>query len=217
MIAAAHLDNFLFLLFVAIWVFFQVLTRAASKGRKSGGDTNKRPTPAPPTPRSARELPEETDEQRIRKFLDALGQPASSKPPPPVARRPTYARPVVLPHAGPYGSPLPPLTTRPPDLPPEVLTPRSVAPRTERRVFQPKSELPAFEVHAAPPLLAPITETEAGAVQPAAPKTISKDVETKMDIRSLLKTPSGLRNAMILREIFGPPRSMQPLDLAGNV
>jgi hypothetical protein len=33
----------------------------------------------------------------------------------------------------------------------------------------------------------------------------------------MLRSTSGLRDAIILREIFGPPRSMQPLDLVGSV
>lgn len=240
-IAAAHLDNFLFLLFVAIWLFFQVLTRAAGKGRRSGGDKNKTTTPPRPIPRPARELPEETDQDRIRKFLEALGQPTSSRPPSPVSPRtdipplpvapikpaqtfPTrgltprqqWKRMVVL--QGPQPIPLPTLTTRPPDLPPtEVTVPPQVMPKTQRRVFQPRSELPAFEVHAGPPPITPIMGAEvAGTAQAATATKVSKSVESNVDLRSLLRTPSGLRDAIILREIFGPPRSMQPLDLVGN-
>src|SRR5438132_13306383 len=84
---AAHLDNLLFLLFIAIAIFFQILTRVASKGRRRPGDTARRSTPpsqmSRPLPRDA----DETDEQRIRKFLEALGQPPTSKPPAPVAPR----------------------------------------------------------------------------------------------------------------------------------
>jgi len=191
MIAAAHLDNFLFLLFIAVAVFFQLLTRAANKGRRSGGGDNRRSTPAPPTPRSAREQPQESDEEeRIRKFLEALGQPTSSKPPPPVVRRPTYQKPIVMPKRifrDPTG--LPPLTTRPPDLPPEIQIPESVAPITQPEVtaaFQPPTQ--------------PVSKPEA-----------------QSNLATRLRTSAGLREAIILREIFGPPRSMQPLDLIGNV
>src|SRR5262245_24758382 len=125
MIAALHLDNILFLLFIAVAFLFQLLTRAATKtGRRTGGEPKPRPT-SPPPPRR-----EETEEDRIRKFLEALGQPTTSEPPRPVSPRPTYQKPIVLPRAKPTPvarrvlSPLPPLTTRPPDLPSETQLPQ---------------------------------------------------------------------------------------------
>src|ERR1700738_4474583 len=122
---AIHLDNILFLLFVAVAILFQLLTRAATKtGRRTGGDPTRRST-SPPPPRR-----EETEEDRIRKFLEALGQPTTSKPPTPVSPRPTYQRPIVLPRGEQkpttrtiLSPPLPRLTTRPPDLPVETQLP----------------------------------------------------------------------------------------------
>src|SRR5437660_3973738 len=196
--AALHLDNLLFVLFVAIAIFFQILTRAATKSRKRPGDTTRR-SPSP----SQRARPiasgsEDTDADRIRKFLEALGQPTTSKPPAPVAPRPTYQRPTVLPHVSPpLRSPLPPLTTRPPDLP---------------------GETPAFEVQQGPPPLESVPMIKSAAEAYAiATQPISKSVETKIDLATLLRSASGLRDAIILREIFGPPRSLQPLDLVGTV
>src|SRR5256885_4846440 len=87
MLAAVHLDNLLFLLFVAIAIFFQILTRAATKGRKGPGQTTPRSTSPSQPARSIADEPEENDEDRIRKFLEALGQPTTSKPPAPVAPR----------------------------------------------------------------------------------------------------------------------------------
>src|SRR5689334_4792699 len=131
MMAAAHLDNFLFLIFFAVAILFQLLARAASKsGRRPGGDTNRKSTPLPPTPRQTSRQMEETDEDRVRKFLEALGQPTTSKPPVPVQPRPTYQRPIVIerteprpPRRSTVFSPLPPLTTRPPDVPAEIISP----------------------------------------------------------------------------------------------
>jgi len=212
MLAAAHLDNYLFLLFVAVALLFQLLTRAATKsGRKTGGDAKRRSTSVPPTPRSTTTEAEQSDEDQIRKFLEALGQPTTSKPPPPVGSRPTYQRPVVFP--APTKSPLPPLKTRPPDLPMQT----AMASKPERKVYKPKvAEAAAFEVHQGPPALEPITETEVrAAFQPTTP--ISKQMEGKIDLATMLRSSTGLRNAIILREIFGPPRSLQPLDLVGTV
>jgi len=200
MIAAAHLDNFLFLIFFAVAILFQLLTRAANKaGRRGTGDQERTPTAPPQTPRPMPRQPQDSEEDRIRKFLEALGQPTGSQPPPPVAPRPTYQKPIVVPRVEPRQiarrilAPLPPLTTRPPE-----------------------SEVPAFEVRGKPPAPAAITEPEAAATpglkfSPAVSKS-----EAQIDLPTLLKSASGLRNAIILREIFGPPRSLQPLDLVGN-
>src|SRR4030081_3605671 len=108
---AVHFENLLFLLFVAGAFLFQLLTRAASKTNKNADESQRRSTSRPQTPPPIARGPAETDEERIRKFLEALGQPTTSKPPPPVMPRPTYQKPVVLPHVPPpFASPLPPLT-----------------------------------------------------------------------------------------------------------
>ena len=215
MLAALHLDNLLFLLFVALAIFFQILTKAAAKGRRRPGDTTRRSTSPSQRPRPVSGEPDETDEQRIRKFLEALGQPTTSEPPTPVTPRPTYQRPVVLPHVGPMKSPLPPLTTRPPDLPREIKLPGQIPPTREARTFQPRvAEAPAFEVQQGQPL--PVIKTAAEAYSIAS-QPIPIATRTESDVATLLRSTSGLRNAIILREIFGPPRSLQPLDLVGSL
>jgi hypothetical protein len=219
MLAAAHLDNLLFLLFVAIAIFFQILTRAATKARRRPGDTKRRSTSSPQTQHPAPRGPDETDEERIRKFLEALGQPTTSKPPEPVQPRPTYQRPTVLPHVPPpLRSPLPPLKTRPPDLPREIKLPGQITPTREARTLRPRvAEAPVFEVRQGPspleppPIIKTAAEAYATATQP-----ISQSAEAKIDVATLLRSTSGLRDAIILREIFGPPRSLQPLDLVGS-
>src|SRR4029077_9023997 len=135
---AVHLDNLLFLLFVAIAIFFQILTRAATKSRRRPGDTTRRSTSPSQRARPIASGSEDTDADRIRKFLEALGQPTTSKPPAPVAPRPTYQRPAALPPVGRMKSPLPPLTTRPPDLPREIKLPGQITPTREARTFRPK-------------------------------------------------------------------------------
>ena len=223
---AAHLDNLLFLLFIAVAIFFQILTRAATKGRRRPSDTSRRSTSPSQVSRPIPREPEETDEERVRKFLEALGQPTTSKPPAPVAPRPTYQRPTVLPHVPPpLRSPLPPLTTRPPEsepvwrLPREFQLPGQIIPTREARTFRPKvAEAPAFQVQQGPPPLESVPVFKSAAEAYAiATQPISKSVETKIDLATLLRSTSGLRDAIILREIFGPPRSLQPLDLVGTV
>jgi hypothetical protein len=213
---AVHLDNLLFLLLVAVALLFQLLAKAAGKAGKDA--TKRRSTSAPRTPPPIPHPPADSDEERIRKFLEALGQPATSTPPPPVSPRPTYEKPVVLPHVPPFGSPLPPLTTRPPDLPREIRLPGQITPTRTAKIFTPKVAQPVrFEVQEEQigPQPAPVVKTAAEAYA-IATQPISKPEQTETNIVALLRSTSGLRDAIILREIFGPPRSLQPLDLVAG-
>src|SRR5207247_11205029 len=61
-------------------------------------------------------------------------------------------------------------------------------------------------------------ELPASIMSPVEPYAIDTESKIKVtrtgtDIATLLRSPRGLRSAIILREIFGPPRSLQPLDL----
>src|SRR6476661_2246112 len=77
---AFSLDNLLFLLLIAGAALFQLLSKAISKAGKS--DSNETSSsPRPETPRPIQRAPRESDADRIRKFLEALGQPPSSIPP----------------------------------------------------------------------------------------------------------------------------------------
>ena len=72
---------------------------------------------------------------------------------------------------------------------------------------------PSFEVHEEPlpteqpPIIKTPMEAYAAATRP-----IAKGTELKTDIATLLASKSGLRDAIILCEIFGTPRSLQALD-----
>ena len=151
---AVHLENLLFLLLLVVAGLFQLLGKAV---RKASTDEKKRTSEPPPrTPKPIQRAPVESDEQRVRKFLEALGQPPASRPPPPVTQRPTYRKPLVLPHVPPLGSPLPPLVTRPPDLPSEFEVHRESIPipAEQPRAAQRSTE-PVFQVHESAPPSAP--------------------------------------------------------------
>jgi len=194
-----HLDNLIFILLIAMAALFRLLM---SKARDS---TRKPPPRSTSLPRTNRpHSSTESDQERIRRFLEALGQPTSSTPPAPIAPRPTYQKPIVLPHVGPFQSPLPPLTTRPPDLPGETPPP---LPRQVSAVKPPAASVPAV----APPVFEVHTSVAAAADTTPVQPTL-EPAESPVDLVNLLGSPSALRHAIILREIFGPPRSLRPLD-----
>jgi hypothetical protein len=216
---AVHLDNLLFLLLIGMAALLRLLASKAGAAKKTSQEPGQGSTP-PTAPRSNQPIaraPEETDADRIRKFLEALGQPTTSKPPPPVVRREEVPR-TALPHVPPFASPLPPLTTQPPELPRKIAFPRQVTkPPYEKKIFIPKvTKAPAFEVQGeAPPTESRQPRTPAGAYAIATQPRI-EPAPAEINITLLLRSPSGLRNAIILREIFGPPRSLQPLELIGS-
>ena len=217
MLATTHFDNLLVLLFFGVAILFQLLSAAAAKKRKQQrGDPRRRSTSQ--TSRPLTTEVDQSDEDRIRKFLEALGQPTTSQPPPPAAPRPTIQKPIVVERKEPevlrkrwVGPNLPPLTTRPPDLPTETAQPTPVVRKRESLPSRPKvTEAPKFDVHAGPSPLESITEVEAKT------KAAAQLAAKPRDLVTMLRSTSGLRDAIILREIFGPPRSMQPLDLVGS-
>ncbi|MGE5213725.1 MAG: hypothetical protein ACM3NN_08550, partial [Nitrospirota bacterium] len=167
--------------------------------------------------------PRESDADRIRKFLEALGQPPSSTPPPPVLPRtnipprplaPVQPPPVITPRA--WRSP----QERPQK---RDVTQEESHPAERAKRFQeiappqvPVSAARAFEVHETSPLEQPPNinvpvEISAPPIQP-----ITKREDFKMNIATLLASKSTLREGILLREILGPPRGLQHLDLIGN-
>jgi hypothetical protein len=209
---AVHLENLLFLLLLVVAGLFQLLGRAARKG--STDKTKRTSEPPPRIPKPIPRAPKESDEERIRKFLEALGQPSGSRPPLPVAQRPTYRKPLVLPPVPPLGSPLPPLVTRPPDMPQEIQIPPSVAsPPAQPKQTRPPVGDVIFTVHetGAPP------EPIRGLTRETVPEDrIQPQIAVSarnIDVATLLRSPMGLRGAVILREILGPPRGLRAPDL----
>jgi hypothetical protein len=217
---AVHIDGLVFLLLVGAAALMRFLS---NKANRPGDDDESAPpridTP-PPLPREQ----SQTDEERIRKFLEALGQPTSSRPPAPVKPRtapPPLAQRPSLPEAERSArrrtliNPLPPLTTIPPEAPRRVTIPRPMpGPQGPKSAPAPSPD-PIFEVQqegppttpaATAPTVSELVEAFAAAARPI------PIVGPKSDLLSLLKTPEGLRQAVIFREIFGPPRSLQPLE-----
>jgi len=216
------LDNLLFLLLIAVAALFQLLSKAISKAGKS--DSNKTSSsPMPQTRRPIQRAPRESDADRIRKFLEALGQPPSSTPPPPVLPRtdipprplaPVQPPPVIMPRAW----RLPQEHREKPDLTQRENAPLEQPSRLQQIVPPPAPPptTPAFEIHEALPadLQQPsiITTPIEGYAVPK-PFDIAKRADFKMDIATLLASKTSLREAILLREILGAPRGLRALDL----
>jgi hypothetical protein len=185
--AASLFDHPAILLIIAAITLIRWLIQ---KGKGEAQNTEA-PPPPPPSRPITRGGETQTEEERIRKFLEALGQPAGSTPPK-VAPRRRAVQPKIF-------SPLPPLTTAPPPLPeaPEIRAATPPPPLPIEAAAKRSATEPDFEV------------------REVARQTSSEPLpETHHTTAARIKlgTPQDLRTAIVLREIFGPPRSLQPLD-----
>jgi len=222
---AFSIENLLFLLLIAVAGLFQLLSKTISKaGRSDSNETSSSPTTQ--TPRPIPRASQESDADRIRKFLEALGQPPSSTLPSPVLPRadvppralaPVKPSPVIIPGALrlPQERRQKPKATKGDSHSPEP-----------RRSFQeippppiPVSVSSAFEIHETLPIepeqplsITGPTETYASPKPPG----VAKGADFKMDIATLLASKATLREVILLREVLGPPRGLQPLDIAGQ-
>jgi len=215
---AVSLDNLLFLLLIAGAALFQLLSKAISKAGKS--DSNETSSSlSPQTSRPIQRAARESDADRIRKFLEALGQPPSSTPLSPVVPRndipPRRLAPVQPPPVIPGAWRLPRERAEKPDVSQGENAPLGQPGRVQQ-IVPPSVPAPAaatFEVHEALPVepQSPIIKTpvESDAM---ASQVVAKRAGSKRDIATLLGSKSSLREAILIREILGPPRGLQALD-----
>src|SRR6266568_7185473 len=82
-----HFENLLFILLIAMAALLRLLATKAGNAKKEPQKVDQGPTITPKIGESIRRARVESDEERIRKFLEALGQPTTAKPPPPIVPR----------------------------------------------------------------------------------------------------------------------------------
>lgn len=196
-------DTLIFLVLAGLALVFKWLT-------SQGSNDVEKPKPTPPNEPIQR-APPQSDEERVRRFLEALGVPPGTQAPPPVRPRTVTPRPVMTaaPRTPPpkvkrsWGQPLPPLVTRPEDMP---LPPLTTTPPPE-----PVSvlEVQAVPVAAAPPPL-PVELSAPPSFAPLARKSQPTRPLPRTSLGPILRSRERIRQAIILREVLGPPRGLEP-------
>lgn len=172
------MENIWFLVLVAVvGVIRWALQRAEARKNQQAARENE-PAPTSPLPRA----PAETEEERMRRFFEALGVPKGESPP----------RKVVTPRAPKKILPVDPFPI------PRAATPPPVVAQDPTVVIPPVSPAPAPAPIPQKPVVAETTPEQAD--------------EPVAGFAARLANADALRDAIILREIFGPPRSMQPLN-----
>jgi hypothetical protein len=170
-------------------------------------DTDER-RPALPNDRPRR--PAESEQERVRRFLEALGMPEGSAPPPPLRPRPAPPRRLVTPTTAETPRPKRRRLLQP--LPPLVTVPRDKTPPGPPTASEPPPLpilTPAVPLPGAPVAGQTSRRPMAVARQPA--RWASRPPKEISPLIALLRDRRGLQQAIILREILGPPRAFAPL------
>ncbi len=192
MIAASLFDHPAILILIAVVTLIRWLVEKA----KTSSQKTQSPPPPPSTP-VPRGSETQTEEERVRRFMEALGQKPGSAPPPKVTSRRRATQPTVFPQ-------LPQLKTVPPVLPKTPAAPPPLP--VEVQIIPPANiSAPDFQVRD----VARQTSSE--------PARELQQKAARFSGRFKLGTPQDLRTAIVLREIFGPPRSLQGFDLTSGL
>ncbi len=187
------------------WVFREGGLRDLMQGRGEPDQTPARPATRPGSRPSRPVTGESEEEERVRRFLEALGLP------------PDEAAPIPQPQ---------PVAPPPPPPPPPKPVPHTVAQgaRSIRDAMERQSNTGNAFMHRRE-LKPPDPESLLTARELAALERVRADKSTwgtrdparrrtPVRFQDLLGTPDALRKAIALREILGPPRAFEPeIDL----
>src|SRR5947207_8907331 len=214
-----HWDqNIIFIIIAAIIGISRLVSRISEESKKQS--QRRRQSPQRPPTQSAMPQPiqrtrPKTDEERVREFLEALGQPAGGAPPPKIQPR-TQIPPRPL-------APVQPPASMRPFAKPEFRTWKEQAKEIVVLQQPTKPASPEIKRMIVPPAV-PAEASEPGAwialeqaQTDAATKMVVARADDQASIRpsadtiwkQALRSPNAARTAIILREIFGPPRGAQ--------
>src|SRR5207253_4082508 len=213
-----HWDqNIIFIIIAAIIGISRLVSRISEESKKQSKrrrQSTQRPPSQTAMPQPIQRTEPKTDEERVREFLEALGQAPGSTPPAKVQPR-TQIPPRPL-------APVQPPASMRPFGKPEFRTWREQA--KEIVVLQQPTKIAPPEIKrvVAPPLVAPAKEPGAWTAQEeaqtgAATKLAIARADDQPSVRAsadaiwkrTLRSPDAVRTAIVLREIFGPPRGVQ--------
>jgi len=203
-----HWDqNIIFIIIAAIvgisrWIA-HISEESKKQRQKRPPQLPRAPGPRPEYTQPVQRTQPKTDADRVREFLEALGQPAGTAPPPKVQPRTEIpARPLA---------PVQPPASIRPFRKPEFRTWKEQM-KEIVVLQQPTKPPPSKRVVAPPPIPAEANEPGAWIAQEQA---LTDQPAPRATVETLwkqnLRSPDSLRTAIILREIFGPPRSLQSL------
>jgi hypothetical protein len=210
-----HFDqNIIFIIIAAIIGISRLIAKISeeSKKQKRPPQPPRAPGPRPEYTQPIQRTQPKSDADRIREFLEALGQPAGTAPPPKVQPR------TQIP-SRPLAPVQPPTSTRPFPRPgfrtwkeqvkeivvlqrPAKPVPVVVPPAVPAEANAPGAWIAQEQAQATPArtkIAVPIP------TDPSAPRATTAETLWKQ----ILRSPDSVRTAVILREIFGPPRGLQ--------
>ena len=196
------------------------------QGSDEPEDVPQRPQPRPNARPRNLAHPEESDEEKMRRFMEALGLPPESAPPSPPVRKPV-APPSAEAKLRRLRSPVEPAKAAATPAPtPQPVRPH-IAPTLDTggplpeipKTASVSETAPASEVMSIPRMIfveperlieRPQTRAESPSARRStfAPKQ-RQAVGATGALRDQLRTPAALRNAILLREILGAPKGLQ--------
>ncbi|MBV9008456.1 MAG: hypothetical protein JO354_04715 [Verrucomicrobia bacterium] len=216
-----HFDqNLIFIIVAAVIGISRLVARIADKAREQKkreavrGEVQQRQSAPEGSATAAVQTARDNDNERIHKFLEALGQPAGTTPPPPVQPRsdvpPRPLAPVSPPPVFPQVRPI---------VRPVIEKAREVLAKPAARRQPPVAEKSKDEPGewlreekqtetAAPTFRPAISTRPRAATRPETPGAVEPLW------KRALRSPDAVRSAFILREVLGPPRAFSEIETA---
>jgi hypothetical protein len=212
------MEQIFFAILIGVVALLRLVMQAAEKKRNAEAAKRaapKLPQANAPVPRA----PAQSEEERVRRFMEALGVPTTNAPAPRAPRRVVVPKSTERPKRkimpiDPFPAPRSNFPTPPIEAPPPVVIaapPPPLPPVVAARPPRSSSAAPAFNV----------TDIQWGSEQASQPDAVSAGagvvrqqvVGAEQSWAARLVSAQGARDAIVLREIFGPPRSLRPFDL----
>jgi len=192
-------------------------------------DSERRVTPVPRRPNLESASSQESEEEKMRRFMEALGLPQGSVPPPsrkpvsqstPLARQASKPLPAPRPHPRQMGRPIQPSSlprrpqiSRPLDTGGPLPTLPKTASVSETAPSMEVTSIPQM-TFAQPQQAVQSAGAEVGAplMRSASSAPVMRQQTAQATLREALRDPASLRKAILLREILGAPKGLQSVQ-----